>query len=69
MTDVNHVITLGIGTPGDVEHFILFGLTGALIPVFENLTLHSRSSGLTVEDRDLGLELIGRSSGLTVEDR
>lgn len=27
MADVNQMITLGIGTPGDIEHFILFGLT------------------------------------------
>ncbi|MCB9135148.1 MAG: hypothetical protein H6636_06965 [Anaerolineales bacterium] len=27
MADVNQVITLGIGTPGDIPHFILLGLT------------------------------------------
>jgi hypothetical protein len=27
MSDVNHVITLGIGTPGDIKHFVLFGLS------------------------------------------
>lgn len=27
MSDVNQIITLGIGTPGDVEHFVLFGLS------------------------------------------
>ena len=26
MADINHIITLGIGTPGDIKHFILFGL-------------------------------------------
>lgn len=29
MADINHVVTLGIGTPGDIEHFILLGLNGA----------------------------------------
>ena len=29
MADINQVITLGIGTPGDIEHFILVGLNGA----------------------------------------
>lgn len=26
MADANQLITLGIGTPSDIEHFILFGL-------------------------------------------
>ena len=26
MADINQIITLGIGTPSDIEHFILFGL-------------------------------------------
>jgi hypothetical protein len=32
VADVNHVITLGIGTPADIPHFILVGLspTGAV---------------------------------------
>jgi len=28
MADLNNVITLGIGTPSSIEHFILFGLNG-----------------------------------------
>lgn len=31
MTDINHVITLGIGEPGDIEHFILLGLNGSIV--------------------------------------
>lgn len=27
MADINHVITLGIGTPADIPHFTLFGLS------------------------------------------
>ena len=26
MADINHVITLGVGTPGDIARFILLGL-------------------------------------------
>lgn len=28
MADINQVITLGIGEPADIEHFILLGLNG-----------------------------------------
>lgn len=27
MADINHTITLGIGTPGDIAHFTLVGLS------------------------------------------
>lgn len=33
MADINQVITLGIGTPSDIEHFILLGLNGAPVVV------------------------------------
>lgn len=29
MADINQIVTLGIGIPGDIEHFILFGLNAA----------------------------------------
>lgn len=29
MADLNNVITLGIGTPASIKHFILFGLNTA----------------------------------------
>lgn len=28
MADINQLISLGIGTPSDIEHFILLGLNG-----------------------------------------
>lgn len=28
MPDINEVITLGVGTPSSIEHFILLGLNG-----------------------------------------
>src|SRR5262245_55036501 len=31
MADINQVITLGIGTPSDIEHLILFGLNGTTV--------------------------------------
>ena len=31
MADINHLITWGIGTPGDIEHFILDGLNGVAV--------------------------------------
>ncbi len=27
MADINHIITLGIGTPADIPHFVLVGLS------------------------------------------
>ena len=64
MGDLNQVITLGIGTPADIEHFILFGLNITVvygtIPV--NLydrdilsgTLHNREIlGAGLQERDI----------------
>ena len=32
MANINHLITLGIGTPADIPHFLLVGLsTGAVV--------------------------------------
>ena len=42
MADLSHIITLGIGTPGDIEHFILFGLNGAT-PI--DTTVHGSGMG------------------------
>ena len=41
MADVSQVITLGIGTPADIEHFVLFGLnaTGAVTVEHQLITL------------------------------
>ena len=35
MADINQIISLGIGTPADIEHFILLGLNAnpAAVPV------------------------------------
>ncbi len=32
MADINQIITLGIGTPSDIEHFVLFGLNMPAVP-------------------------------------
>lgn len=34
MADINEIITLGIGTPSDIPHFILLGLSpGSVVPI------------------------------------
>lgn len=43
MADINHIITLGIGTPADIEHFILVGLNAN--PAAGNLFVNLASSG------------------------
>lgn len=32
MAQINQIITIGIGTPGDIEHFILVGLSASSEP-------------------------------------
>lgn len=32
MADINQIITIGVGTPADIEHFILVGLNGSEDP-------------------------------------
>ena len=54
MTDynINHMITLGIGNPGDIPHFVLFGLTTRAPGVVE-VTLYEREFGTaTLYERD-----------------
>ena len=50
MADINQIITLGIGTPGDIEHFILFGLN-VKVPGIRYVTLFIRKIALTLWDR------------------
>jgi len=61
MANINQVITLGIGTPASIEHFILFGLNaiGTVTGVVS----------LTVEERtaSLALELTPRTTSLTID--
>ena len=54
MADINQVITLGIGTPADISHFILFGLnTGISGTVYTNL--YNRLFGsATLDTRQFG---------------
>ena len=53
-TDINQLITLGVGVPADIEHLVLFGLTVAVIAEID-ATLHERSFATgTLDDRDLG---------------
>ena len=55
MADINQVITLGIGTPGDIEHFILVGLNGApeTTPTVPTVVMASNLRAMNPEYRDL----------------
>jgi hypothetical protein len=69
-TDINQLITLGVGIPADIEHLVLFGLTIAVIGEV-SATLHERSFGsCTLDDRDIAVGLYERKFGsCTLEDR
>lgn len=71
MSNLNHVITLGIGTPGDIEHFILFGLSPSTSPVTEAYTWHleARELDLTLPARDLAWSLGARDLAWTLPER
>lgn len=46
MADIHHVITLGIGTPADIPHFILVGLSPlGVIHVVSTAAITSTSEG------------------------
>lgn len=53
------MITLGIGTPGDIQEFILVGLSPAII-ISSELTIYDRSTTLTLQERDIDLTLYDR---------
>jgi 2,3-bisphosphoglycerate-independent phosphoglycerate mutase len=73
MADINQVITLGIGTPSDIEHFILFGLNanpeseGA--GVIRAWTLADRDTSFTLDERDVSWSLRDRDTSWAVEER
>ena len=61
MADINQVITLGIGTPSDIEHFILLGLNGVqhtTAPDCRTMTpaTESREYDVPAEDRTITVE-------------
>ena len=71
MADINQVISLGIGTPSSIEHFILVGLNteAPALAVIKSWRLQSRSTGWAVKDgRDVDFELPSRSTAWTVEE-
>ena len=69
MANVNQVITLGVGTPSDIEHFILLGLGSLQVGVIESWTLQSRDITWGLDDRDTDWDLLDRSTTWTVEDK
>jgi len=70
MADVSQVITLGIGTPADIEHFVLFGLaTEQAAKNPQATTLGARSLSTTVISRAIANTVKARSGALTVKVR
>lgn len=47
MADLNNLISLGIGTPADIAHFVLFGLTPAGEVVFVPVVIVAATVQLT----------------------
>lgn len=50
MADINQIITLGIGTPADIPHFILFGLNIPTLGIFD-LKARKRLGNFDVDER------------------
>lgn len=64
MADINQMITLGIGTPASIPHFILLGLNpiaapAAVIPVRATFALVDRSQTFTLAGRTMTFNLAG----------
>ena len=69
MADINQIITLGIGTPGDIEHFILLGLNVRALGAIDT-TLQDRDFTGTLWEREFGdADLYERNIALTLGDR
>ena len=66
MADINQIITLGIGTPADLEHFILVGLnaTGSVAVVDPRaivITVASETRTFTVQSEDRTIAVPARA--------
>jgi len=71
MSNINQTITLGIGTPASIRHFILFGLNGASVGTVP-ISLSDRYFGsANLFGRDFGSsDLAKRNFGsATVDDK
>jgi hypothetical protein len=71
MADVNQVITLGVGTPSDIEHFVLFGLGSGEVDaeVEVGSIIFSRSqSSATLTRRKSSATLTRRKSTAEMEN-
>lgn len=57
MADVNHVISLGLGTPADIPHFILVGLSPiAAIDATPDAVIEVRADVGTIQvSEDVGI--------------
>lgn len=71
MADINQLISLGIGTPSDIEHFILVGLNTAVIGIVP-VGLHERylAAGTLFDRSFASADLYERLFGVaTLEDK
>lgn len=70
MANINQVITLGIGTPSDITHFVLVGLGPLQVSIIDSWTLQSRDLDWSIDgDRDFDWSILDRSTAWTVEDK
>lgn len=73
MADIHQIITLGIGTPSDIEHLTLFGLSAtgsvATTPEVRTWSLRDRDILWSLDERDTALSLRDRDTTWTVEAR
>lgn len=74
MADINQVITLGLGTPGDIPHFILFGLspTGPVaVEPADGEIIHVRAADVTirVESSDRVIAVRAEDRTILIEDK
>ena len=68
MADIHHVISLGIGSPADIPHFTLFGLSpnaaapATVDPYAIILTVAAETRTITVEADDRTLVVSARGT-------
>ena len=72
MSDVSQVITLGIGTPADIPHFVLVGLSTNPNPTPPHVVIYNLAAALlTQTDRPAGITQTANAGAslLTQTDR
>ena len=67
MAKINHLISLGIGSPADIGYSVRYGLGPGYLGTIE-LTLPERDITQTLENRNVGLTLHERDISLLIDD-